>query len=672
MKRYLLIFFLMVATFLVSFQSITLLAAPPAQEEDEVQAETYDIRPLESAGITITKEGVRIAGLQGSVESEPIISDFDFMAVGVTWSEPLPDGVTPLLSIRVSGDAGQTWGEWQPLVLVEDDSPNEHPPTATELQFTEGNAVQLRATLQSMETASYVWEGVRVTVIDGSEGPTALELAESRANVQALGAGPYIISRAEWGANENYRFDSQGNEIWEREYYSLRALFVHHTATSPTYPDPAAAVRSIYYYHAVTQGWGDIGYHYIVDQYGNIYQGRYGTEVNGLVVEGGHALGYNRNTMGVSLIGNFASSGPSTVQINSLKQLLADRAGTYGIDPFAPVLLDGEGTNNPDRTFADSVMGHRDSHNPPRTSCPGDVLYDRLGEIRQYVADNSEEMTDVHLVQPLTGATLNGDFIARSDATVNVVRVEYYLDESYIGHADAAPWAITIASASLPAGNHDLEARAFSASGGSDSDVHNITIAEVSIAGGLTAGGYARPNAGFNLFLPMIVYTPPPPICQELVPNHDFATNTGWLMLLSNYAARYADEQSVSAPRSLRVGMASGDNINGFSSARVPFTVPANATSVLLTMQYLPKSGANPGADGQYIGVLDSAGTYIRSIIPYGQINNYDSWASLTFDLAEYKGQTIYLYVGAKNDGAGGTTSLYVDNVSVQACVPVQ
>lgn len=670
MKRYLL-YLLLAATFWVSFQTTTILAAPPAQD-DEVRAETYDIRPLEAVGMTITKDGMKVEGFQGTLETEPIVSDFDFMAVGVTWSQPLPEGIVPLLSLRVSGDRGQTWGDWQPLIVGYDDTPDNRAPMGTELHFTEGNTVQLRATIQGVDSAPFVWEGVRVTVIDGSEGPTALQLAETRAQVQTLGGGPYVISRAEWGANESYRFDSQGNEIWEREYYSLSAMFVHHTATSPTYPDPAAAVRSIYYYHAITQGWGDIGYHYLVDQYGNVYQGRYGTEVNGLVVEGGHALGYNRNTMGVSLIGNFASSGPATAQVNSLKQLLADRAGTYGIDPFASVWLDGEGSTSPDRTFNDSVLGHRDSHTPARTTCPGDVLYNRMGEIRQYVADNSTEITDVQLVQPLTGATLNGNFIARSDATANVTKVEYYLDNSYIGAASAPPWSVTVDSASLPAGSHDLEARAFSGSGGSDSDVHTITVAEVAITGGRTAGGYVRPNAGFNLYLPLVTFTPPPPVCQELVPNHEFASNTGWLMLLSNYAARYTPEQLVSAPRSLRVGMAPGDNYEGFSSARVPFDVPANATSVTLTMQYLPKSGSNPGSDGQYIGILDSGGSYIQSIIPYGQMNNFDNWAELTFDLAGYKGQTIYLYVGAKNDGAGGTTSLYVDDVSIQACVPAQ
>ena len=60
-------------------------------------------------------------------------------------------------------------------------------------------------------------------------------------------------------------------------------------------------VRAIYYYHAVTLGWGDLGYHYLIDNQGNLYQGRYGTEVNGLVVKGAHALGYNKNTMGVSI-----------------------------------------------------------------------------------------------------------------------------------------------------------------------------------------------------------------------------------------------------------------------------------------------------------------------------------------------------------------------------------
>ena len=76
-----------------------------------------------------------------------------------------------------------------------------------------------------------------------------------------------IISRAAWGADENLM-------TWTPEYRTVRKFVVHHTATSNGDLDPAATVRAIYYYHAVTRGWGDIGYNYLIDAQGRIYEGR--------------------------------------------------------------------------------------------------------------------------------------------------------------------------------------------------------------------------------------------------------------------------------------------------------------------------------------------------------------------------------------------------------------
>ena len=57
-------------------------------------------------------------------------------------------------------------------------------------------------------------------------------------------------------------------------------MIIHHTVTQHQEADPAATVRAIYYYHAVTQGWGDIGYNFLVDLHGNVYEGRYGARTS--------------------------------------------------------------------------------------------------------------------------------------------------------------------------------------------------------------------------------------------------------------------------------------------------------------------------------------------------------------------------------------------------------
>src|SRR5581483_2113863 len=104
------------------------------------------------------------------------------------------------------------------------------------------------------------------------------------------------------------RFDAQGHEVWPAEPQVPVKVIVHHTVTPNLEADPAATVRSIYYYHAVTLGWGDIGYHHLVDWRGVVYEGRYG----GRYVQAGHALQYNRGSIGVACLGDFTSTTPTT------------------------------------------------------------------------------------------------------------------------------------------------------------------------------------------------------------------------------------------------------------------------------------------------------------------------------------------------------------------------
>ena len=203
---------------------------------------------------------------------------------------------------------------------------------------------------------------------------------------------PQVISRAGWGADETVRFDANGEERWGRAYYPLQKLVIHHTAGANSDPNPAATVRAIYRYHAVTQDWGDIGYQYLIDNAGRVYEGRYSREYwystnptaddgSGLVVEGGHAYRSNPGTMGIALMGTYNTTAPPAVQQASLVRLLAWAARSHGINPL------GQSTYvNPVTGFSlvtANIAGHRDYDS---TGCPGAAVVALLPSIRARVA----------------------------------------------------------------------------------------------------------------------------------------------------------------------------------------------------------------------------------------------------------------------------------------------
>ena len=202
---------------------------------------------------------------------------------------------------------------------------------------------------------------------------------------------PDVITRAGWGANEAYRFDSRGGERWVPEFYPVQKLIVHHTAGANDDPNPAATVRSIYYYHAITQGWGDIGYNFLIDEAGRVYEGRYsrqyaagetptGEDLENRGVVGGHALGYNAGTFGVGLLGTFTDRQPRAAARDALVRLLAWKAVRHRIDPRLTSVYTNP-VDGSQRTFP-NLAGHRDVNS---TACPGDLFYPTLGSLRESV-----------------------------------------------------------------------------------------------------------------------------------------------------------------------------------------------------------------------------------------------------------------------------------------------
>ena len=200
---------------------------------------------------------------------------------------------------------------------------------------------------------------------------------------------PAIVTRAQWGADESLR-------DCDPSYSStIKAGVVHHTVNSNNYQpsDSAGLVRAIYAYHVNGNGWCDIGYNFLVDRYGTIFEGRYGGVDRAVI--GAHAGGFNTYTFGVSGIGDFTSAQPTAQMLAAYTAVLGWKLSLSGVDPQSTtVLISGGGpyTQWPEGTpvTVRTVSGHRDVD---ATGCPGDAFYPRLNDlaslVRTYIATTS-------------------------------------------------------------------------------------------------------------------------------------------------------------------------------------------------------------------------------------------------------------------------------------------
>jgi N-acetylmuramoyl-L-alanine amidase/Fibronectin type III domain len=259
----------------------------------------------------------------------------------------------------------------------------------------------------------------RVTVLalaDGTETTVPRTVEDSVAGASV--PRPGIIARSGWGADESLRF-ANGKEVWPPTFWPMQKLLVHHTATQNADPNPASTVRAIYYYHAITQGWGDIGYNFLIDEAGHVYKGRHshttsnpssaspspddtitGEDASGNGVTAGHALGYNSGTMGVAFLGTLTSQDATPAAKNALADLLAWKADTHGIDPQGSSLYTNpvDGTQ---RTFP-NIAGHRDVN---ATECPGRTFYATLPTLRSAVASRISASTTTTTSSTTTTST---------------------------------------------------------------------------------------------------------------------------------------------------------------------------------------------------------------------------------------------------------------------------
>jgi uncharacterized protein with LGFP repeats len=361
-----------------------------------------------------------LTGVGGGQTIREIHQDTPFSMVAVT-AEDLRGTTARMRAKKADG----SWGPWYQAETLEGFGPDSAPPRGTEPVFV-GRTTTVQIAVTRPVGAATTGTGTKAPglgyVPADVEQPfaqtiNAVLISPPQAPVNALplpsaatvpGQPPNIISRAQWGADEAMRC---GNPVYDD---GIRAAVVHHTAGSNDYApqDSAGIVRSIYEYHARTLGWCDIAYNALVDKYGQVFEGRAGGMDK--PVEGSHTGGFNRNTWGVAMMGNFDVVPPTPIQLRTTARLIGWRLGLDHVDPRGTVVLPSAGGTFTKFPFGatptlPTIFTHRDVGD---TDCPGNAAYAAMNELRDIAARFNEPPGPQDLADGMRG----GAILARWDS----------------------------------------------------------------------------------------------------------------------------------------------------------------------------------------------------------------------------------------------------------------
>ena len=352
--------------------------AATALDELIIAGDAFAGGAVENVAISDDGLGLAPGAASGSYTSPIWEAPLRFNALVPEWTADEAEGSAVVVQVRTG--TGGAWEEW--ITLQENDDltvPGSGAVTG-DMIMTPGadvthDQVQVRVRLSRVgDEAQPIVQGIHLYFIDSTAGPTAEELV---AQQQMLGQPaapedgypkPPVISREVWCTEPECDY-TEG-----LRYHPVSHLIVHHTVTSSN-GDSAETVRAIWRFHTFTRGWGDIGYNYLVDVNGVIYEGHLG----GDDVVGTHAADANRGTMAASLIGNFEESSPPSAMVEAVADLLAWKADQRDIDVYDSSYLPDVDWGLP------HLMGHRDVYGT--TACPGAHAHALLPMLRDEVAD---------------------------------------------------------------------------------------------------------------------------------------------------------------------------------------------------------------------------------------------------------------------------------------------
>jgi hypothetical protein len=302
------------------------------------------------------------------------------------------------LEVRVRPLRG-AWSPWVPL----GDGQHHRPDTGTGAHASDpvwaggADELQLRAARRPGGAVQVVFVAVPAAVkrygarasaavapahaAQAGAQPTIIARAAVTAHGAQIAEAPTIIARAAWG----------GDTVKPRaapDYGDVQVAFVHHTVSANDYApeDSAGIVLSMAKYHRDVNGWNDLGYNFVVDKYGQIFEGRAGGIDQAVI--GAQAQGYNSHSTGIANIGTFTDVGQTDVALDALARLIAWKLPLHGAPVTGQIVLTSAGGE--DNRYKSGtpvtlqrISGHRDGD---ATACPGDMLYAQLPALRSRAA----------------------------------------------------------------------------------------------------------------------------------------------------------------------------------------------------------------------------------------------------------------------------------------------
>ena len=316
--------------------------------------------------------------------------------------------------------------------------------------------------------------------------PTATRPTPPTSSVPA----PKIVTRAGWEADEGLR------EAGDPDYATAaKVVFVHHSDTAVDYEcsESAGIIRGMYTYHVKSKGWRDLAYNFVVDKCGTLFEGRFGGV--DLPVIGSHTYGFNTNSTGVVVIGNYEKAPASDAAVATVARLATWKLSLAGVSPSSTSSLvygvpSGEGRVQGQSYPFEAISAHQDAR---ATDCPGTMLYAQLPKIRA-LATAAEEPT----LFGFGGATQSGrTWYTPGPVTVNwksatpallVSRHEVLVDGTV---AASVPAGTASAKITLKAGSHTLAVRTVHLRGDGATSASATVVADTTLPRFTTAPNLA-------------------------------------------------------------------------------------------------------------------------------------------------------------------------------------
>lgn len=405
---------------------------------------------LGSYGVAGSQRAVPVA--DRSLQTLPLGADLRrdtgrFSLLGATWTDPRA-ALGASVTVRTRWLSGG-WSAWQTL---EADGPSGGTRGATDPLWV-GPSDAVEARVSGAPPA-----GLRLDLI---EPPAVRHTAYTARRAPAVSIPyrpiPAVIDRGEWGANEGL--------VQSGPQYTgdVQVLFVHHSAGTNNYScsDSAAIVRSIQAYQVKSKHWNDIGYNFLVDKCGTLFEGRRGGITRPVL--GAHTLGFNARSAAIAVLGDYRSTTVNARVRTVIAQIAAYKISASNHSPAGRATLTSSGSDRypaGTRATLDRVSGHRDTG---QTECPGDGLYSQLPAIRRLAAAPPTRFA----LTKINGATWDDGVWRAADkirvfwtidtATTLMNRYDVFLDGVLV--TSKSP-DLRQAALTLPRGRHTIRVRA--------------------------------------------------------------------------------------------------------------------------------------------------------------------------------------------------------------------